>query len=58
MRGTSKLFNNFKDLYLDDMITGLYDLRMLGSSFESAQTLMYLINGSVRGISQLYQEIN
>ena len=43
-------FNEFKDLYLDEMINGLYDLRMLGSSFESAQTLMYLINGSVRGI--------
>ncbi len=43
-------FNDFKDLYLDDMVNGLYDLRMLGSSFESAQTLMYLINGSVRGI--------
>ena len=45
------LFNDYKDIYLDDMITGLYDLRILGSSFESAQTLMYLINGSVRGIS-------
>jgi len=45
------LFNDFRNIYLDDMITGLYDLRMLGSSFESAQTLMYLINGSVRGIS-------
>ena len=45
------LFNDYKNMYLDDMITGLYDLRMLGSSFESAQTLMYLINGSVRGIS-------
>jgi len=44
-------FNDFKNMYLDDMINGLYDLRMLGSSFESAQTLMYLINGSVRGIS-------
>ena len=43
-------FNEFKDLYLDDMVNGFYDLRMLGSSFESAQTLMYLINGSVRGI--------
>ncbi len=32
------------------MINGLYDLRMLGSSFESSQTLMYLINGSNRGI--------
>ena len=43
-------FNEFKDLYLDDMVSGFYDLRMLGSSFESAQTLMYIINGSVRGI--------
>ena len=46
----AKLFNDFNNLYLDDMVNGLYDLRMLGSSFESAQTLMYLINGSVRGI--------
>jgi hypothetical protein len=45
------LFNDFKNLYLDDMITDLYDLRMLGSSFESAQVLMYLINGSIKGIS-------
>ena len=43
-------FNDFKNLYLDDLVNGFYDLRMLGSSFESAQTLMYLINGSVRGI--------
>jgi len=53
----TKLFNDFKDLYLDDMITGLYDLRMLGSSFESAQTLMYLINGSVRGISSYIKRL-
>ena len=45
------LFNDFKNIYLDDMITGLYDLRMLGASFENAQTLMYLINGSIRGIN-------
>ena len=53
----AKLFNDYKDLYLDDMITGLYDLRMLGSSFESAQTLMYLINGSVRGISSYIKRL-
>ena len=47
----SILFNDFRNIYLDDMITGLYDLRTLGSSFESSQTLMYLINGSIRGIS-------
>jgi len=46
----SVLFNDFRNIYLDDMINGLYDLRMLGSSFESSQTLMYLINGSIRGI--------
>jgi len=45
------LFNDFKNIYLDDMTTGLYDLHMLASSFESAQTLMYLINGSIRGIN-------
>ena len=50
-------FNEFKDLYLDDMVSGFYDLRMLGSSFESAQTLMYLINGSVRGISSYIKRL-
>jgi len=53
----TKLFNDYKDLYLDDMITGLYDLRMLGSSLESAQTLMYLINGSVRGIASYIKRL-
>ena len=33
------------------MVNGLYDLRSLGSSFEGAGTLIYLINGSIRGIS-------
>ena len=46
----SVLFNDYRNIYLDDMINGLYDLRVLGSSFESSQTLMYLINGSNRGI--------
>ena len=48
---SDKTFVDFTDIYLDDMITGLFDLRSLGSSFEGAQTLMYLINGSIRGIS-------
>ena len=48
---SEKTFDDFADIYLDDMITGLFDLRSLGSSFEGAQTLMYLINGSVRGIT-------
>jgi len=48
---SDKTFVDFTDIYLDDMITGLFDLRSLGYSFEGAQTLMYLINGSIRGIN-------
>ncbi len=42
--------DEFNNLYLDDMVKGVYDLRSLGSSFEGANTLMYLINGSIKGI--------
>ena len=42
--------DEFKNLFLDDMIKGLYDLQTLGSSFEGVNTLMYLINGSIKGI--------
>ena len=42
--------DQFNDLFLDDMITGLYDLKTLNSSFEGTNTLMYLINGSIKGI--------
>lgn len=42
--------NEFSNMFIDDMIKGLYDLRALGSSFEGANTLMYLINGSIKGI--------
>jgi len=38
------------ELFLDDMIDGLFDLRSLSSSFEGASSLMYLINGSLKGI--------
>jgi len=40
----------FTNLFLDDMVNGLYDLKALGSSFEGANTLMYLINGGIKGI--------
>ena len=38
------------DIFLDDLIDGLFDLRSLSSSFEGASSLMYLINGSMKGI--------
>ena len=42
--------DDFQEIFLDNMISGLFDLKSLGSSFEGANTLMYLINGSVKGI--------
>ena len=42
--------DEFKNLFLDDMLNDLYDLRSLASSFEGASTTMYLINGSLKGI--------
>lgn len=42
--------DDFQNIYLDNMVSGLFDLKMLGSSFESVNTLMYLINGAVKGI--------
>jgi len=42
--------DEFQEIFLDNMVSGLFDLKSLGSSFESANTLMYLINGSVKGI--------
>ena len=48
---SNKIFDDFKEIYLDDMITGIFDLRSVGSSFDGAQTLMYLINGSIKGIA-------
>jgi len=42
--------DDFQEIYLDNMISGLFDLKSLGSSFEGTTSLMYLINGSVKGI--------
>ncbi len=47
---TDLMFTDFKDLFLDDMTNGLYDLRSLGTSIEGAGTMMYLVNGSIKGI--------
>ena len=38
------------DIFLDDLINGLFDLRSLSNSFEGASSLMYLINGIMKGM--------
>ena len=48
---SNKIFDDFKDIYLDDVITGLFDLKAVGSSFDGGQTLMYMINGSIKAIA-------
>ena len=50
-------FTDFKNLYLDDMINGLYDLRSIASSFEGVNSLMYLINGCLKGISSYIKRL-
>ena len=38
------------DIFLDDLVDGLFDLKSLGNSFEGANSLMYIINGSMKGM--------
>jgi len=42
--------NELNEIYLDNMIDNLFDLRSLGSSFEGAGSLTYMINGSLKGV--------
>jgi hypothetical protein len=44
------VLTQYNDLFLDDITNGLYDLRSLGTSVEGAGTMMYLVNGSIKGI--------
>src|SRR5918997_1960799 len=42
--------STFADLYTDDLTSGLYDLRIIGSSLDGTGPLMYLVNGSIKGV--------
>ena len=43
--------NEINEIYLDNMVDNLFDLRSLGSSFDGgASSLTYLINGSLKGV--------
>ena len=49
--------NELGKIFLDDMINGLFDLRSLSLSFEGANTLMYIINGSIKGIDNYIKRL-
>jgi len=52
-KNTKKELNlsEINEIYLDNMVDNLFDLRSLGSSFDGgASSLTYLINGSLKGV--------
>ena len=49
--------NELGEIFLDNMINGLFDLRSLSLSVEGANTLMYIINGSVKGIDSYIKRL-
>ena len=49
--------NELGEIFLDDMIDDLFDLRSLSLSFEGANTLMYIINGSLKGIDNYIKRL-
>jgi len=49
--------NELGEIFIDDMINDLFDLRSLSLSFEGANTLMYIINGSVKGIDNYIKRL-
>ena len=44
------MHHGYSDLYLDDIANGLYDLRAISSSLSGTGPLMYLVNGTLKGI--------
>src|SRR5574341_748711 len=40
----------FREIYVDDITAGLFDLRVIASSLEGAGSLMYLVNGSIKSM--------
>lgn len=53
--------NSFRDVYIDEVADGLYDLRAIAASLGGAGPLMYLVNGTIKGtegyIKHLIDEI-
>jgi len=40
----------FREIYVNDITNGLFDLRVIASSLEGAGSLMYLVNGSIKSM--------
>lgn len=53
----SSMESELPDLFLDDIADEITDLLLLKSSFEKSDNLLYLINGSLRGIEYYIKRI-
>ena len=49
--------NNFSEIYLDNMIDDLFDLRSLSTSFEGPTNLVSLINTCTKSIDQYIKRL-
>lgn len=49
--------DDFDNIFLDSMVSGMFDLKSLGTSFEGTNTLMYLINGGIKGIDSYIKRL-
>ncbi|HEX5518883.1 MAG TPA: hypothetical protein VFX18_00430 [Candidatus Nitrosocosmicus sp.] len=47
---TEMLQNNIESVYFDDIVNGLFDLRIISLSLTSSSSLGYIINGIIRSI--------
>jgi hypothetical protein len=51
------IHDTFRDIYIDEIANGLYDLRAIGSSLGGAGPLMYLVNGTIKSIEGYVKHI-
>jgi len=54
---TNLNYDKIGDMFLDELIDGLFDLRALNNSFEGATSLTYLINASIKGIDSYIKKL-
>ncbi|MCY4492135.1 MAG: hypothetical protein OXC46_11850 [Thaumarchaeota archaeon] len=50
-------YDGMQDIFIDDMVNCMFDLKSLAASFEGTNTMMYLINGGIKGIDSYVKRL-
>lgn len=50
-------FAGLQDIFLDSMVTGMFDLKSISTSSEGANTMSYLINGGMKGLDSYVKRL-